>query len=270
MWRTAVLALAIARVSRGVVSRQVYVTSEFDELYGIIRNGFKHHSQPQESNFVMWNGTQPGKHRTAVLCTMMKVGSSTIHALGFESMPVSAATSALLDSRRIRAVVVRNPIDRFLSWYNDKIINGSNPQVLAYNALLLRHKSHTRHPLLVYAKAIQRRPQGAWDLEYHLSPMSRMCHLGILQYDVVGDITDLPSFWKALLALNVSLPSNIETNSTIRVNSKPHAGIEDISCELYNTILDIYRHDMLWLQRLSGGWSTNTKLTGAMNCIPKR
>ena len=184
---------------------------------------------------------------------MMKVGSSTFQALGFDKMPKSAATKALLDARQVRAIVVRNPIDRFMSWHNDKIVHGSTAGVLAYNTLLLHQRSSMRHPPLVYAEAIGRRPQGAWDLEYHLSPMSRMCHLGILQYDVVGDLLDLPSFWQALDELNVSLPRQTSGNTVSGRVTRAHE--REIGCSLHNAIMKIYRQDFCWLRKLTRGSS---------------
>ena len=286
MWR-AVLAAVIASVADAVVSNQGHVRTEFDEMYGLITNGFIWHSHPELSNFVMWNGTQPGRDRAVVLCSMMKVGSSTFQALGFDKMPKSAATKALLDARQVRAIVVRNPIDRFMSWHNDKIVHGSTAQVAAYNSLLLQQRSTVKHPALLYAEAIGRRPQGAWDLEYHLTPMSRMCHLGILQYDVVGDLADLPSFWQALDELDVSLPCGVARRAggtgsgtvgvqiprlprpeglarlqprmhstscnTTRINSKTHAREEEIGCSLYHALVKIYRQDLHWLRKLTSG-----------------
>lgn len=226
-----------------VVRDQGHVLSEAEGLHALVSNGFMWHSHPDLSNFVTWSG------QGLALCTMMKVGSTTLDALGFFKMSKSTATHALLDPDTVRAIVVRNPVDRFLSWHNDKIVHGTAEQVGAYNSLLLRSHATTRHTALVYADAIRRRPRQAWDLEYHLSPMSRMCHLNILEYDVVGDLDNLSSFWKALRALNVSLPPGIRNES--RMNEKGHIGANDIGCSLHEALSDIYRQDIRRLQKLA-------------------
>ena len=254
----------------GTTNKQRNVRSEVEEVSATIANGFKWLSHPNTSNIMLWNGTEPGKNRIAVLCSMPKVASSTLRMLNYKMLSHKLAAKALLDPDTVRAVVVRSPVDRFLSWHADKIAGGDWHSVSWYNAIFMnRRHSYSKHEALEYARAISQRPQGAWDLEYHLAPMTRLCHLSTWRYDVVGTLNDLPAFWRALEQRNVSLPptlrSSVSPATVPHINcaagrgqrarasqtASCHARLYKPSCELYQALEDIYRQDFIWMRKMA-------------------
>ena len=217
------------------------------EMLGIVQAGWQWNSHPTLSNFMMWNGTQSGRRRRAIICAMNKVGTTTLQAAGFAWTERRAAAAALVEAETVRAVLVRNPFERFVSWYSDKIAEGEG-NLKRYNALLLRKHDAVKYPAAAYARAIAERPSGAWDLEYHIAPMTKMCHLGILRYDVLGTLeAGLTPFWRELSARDASLPPAVR-NASVRVHTSEHAELPDY-CEVRHYVRIAYAHDFAWLRK---------------------
>lgn len=174
----------------------------------LMKNAYMHLSDLNESNFVYHKNDSK-----FVICTMMKIGSSTLSQMGFQKMTKQEAAEKLVDPTVLRGVLVRDPVERFVSWYRDKILNGDSSRIKSYNKILLQTSSSTKYSIEHYAQKILERKSKAWDLEYHLSPMTRMCHINILQYDIVEDIRNISSFFK-----------RIETISNLKFSNEiPHS-----------------------------------------------
>ena len=248
-------------------ARASYKTAE-ELTKTILLNGYQHASKTQETNFVMWNRTDwlaaRFEHSPTLICTMMKVGSSTVKDVGFQPLDRSEAAAALLDPRTTRAIILRNPVDRFVSWYTDKIMNGEPHMVQQYNLMLLRDAGHKKHPITSYMRAIHARPNMAWELEYHLAPMTRMCHLPFLAYDVIGRLDRLDDFWRDLDKAGASLPSDLLDRAAAQthINQKKRHALPDEYCEIERLARVVYAQDFAWIRRQAGA------LTRDFDCSP--
>ena len=137
--------------------------------------------------------------RPMVMCGIPKVGITNMESAGFEKVAADAAAAALADPRTLRLVLVRDPLDRFASFYRNKIqqyktSEGKNlpPNwgvVRQYNSLLLGSQGDMeQRPPGVYAAALAAKAEKGEGLERHLESMAWMCALDVLRYDVVREL----------------------------------------------------------------------------------
>ena len=114
-----------------------------------------------------------------LFCAAPKVGSSALRASANnanDALTIKEASTFCVRAKTLRALLVRDPLTRFVSWYNDKIVRG-NPGPAYYNDVVLRNSSlgKTRMPISAYAHALanSRQHGSAWFQEPHLRPQAR-------------------------------------------------------------------------------------------------
>lgn len=227
------------------------MVTEAAELYPLLENGFQWSAHPHVSNFLTWNSTPHHGSRRVIICGLSGVATTSLLNANFDPLTKYDATHTLLKPQTVRAVLVRSPFERFASWYSERIAGGEASHVEAYNSFFFHTKNDSNvYPPVDYARAIVMRPHGAWDLEFQLAPMTRMCHLGILQYDVIGALERLPLFWKAVQALGGALPPALRDEAALpRMNHKDHQVRPEDYCEMEQALRIVYQKDLLWLRK---------------------
>ena len=190
----------------------------------------------------------------------------------------------------LRAVVVRHPTERFISWYNDKIMGDSQSGALEHGAetfnfhllgkgnwtVVRDGRNWMRRGAIVDADT-RAYPPGAYverllrtsphAVEKHLRSLTATCLLPLVRYDVVGRLENMTGFIEQLSAAAGGSPLHLPhlhgvSSDPAHARGKqplwPMLHEANLSCETRDALLSAYREDLYWLDRLGVGYVSHT------------
>lgn len=146
-----------------------------------------------------WSSPEQGK---VVICAIPKAGSSSIKNMGARALTIAQVSKAFVQPRTYRIALVRDPLERFVSWYEDKV-KGRIPGPGFYNHALRISNDSVLHTMGVYAAALAR--EGVGTMEPHLRSQAQHCALHLLHFDLVHpleNVSKLPT--RVAAALNMT------------------------------------------------------------------
>ena len=242
-------------------------------------------ARPVDRPFKLWNLTA---RVSAVVCVMPKVASTSLLAITANIWNENAIK--MLFARRshlIKAILLRHPVSRFVSWYNDKILGlnqaaANRTEWFNYLLLGIGQLTYTRmhggnastgsrrgNPLrgsvaggdatartpLAYARSLAR--SGTADVEKHVRSFSAACLLAHVRYDVVGRLENVSAFLDALgrrAGGRVSLPhlaaAPPAVHTTQQAPGRRLLREADLSCETLAALGEAYADDLKAFRRM--------------------
>lgn len=204
-----------------------------------------------------WISFREWKHsptRSGIICKVEKVASTSLNKIT-KPLTIPMAARLLASLQSLRYVLVRHPVSRFLSWYNDKILgdcHGSN-RTADYNKILLNKKDSSAYSADTYALAIHK--LGARNLDPHQRSFTQMCLFGSIHYDIVGRLEDLPKFMSRIATQtgDDKQPQLPHKNSAVDKSKKSSCSqlkFNDLDNSTIHTLAEAYEEDFLWFKRL--------------------
>lgn len=198
-----------------------------------------------------WSSCAPDRDGV-VMCAIPKAGSSSIKSMGAHALTIAEVSKALAQPSTYRVALVRDPLARFVSWYEDKV-KGRIPGPGFYNSALHISNDSVRHSMHAYAAALAR--EGVGTMEPHLRSQAHHCALHLLKFDLVHPLEDVGSLpARVTLALNVtdlqSLPTknaHDQRSALTRHSLSPQATCYDDS--LRQLVRTAYAEDYIWIGR---------------------
>lgn len=206
---------------------------------------------------------------SAIVCAVPKSGASSLVQIT-TPLTVESAATQLAQPRVLRYALLRHPLERFVSWYNDKILGGCVPglnRTALYNKLLLNRSNaaHAAFAPIEYARAV--RDHGTAHVEPHLRSATRTCLLGVLHYDVIGRLEDTAGFLSQIeKASGVKLPPLPHENDARKraaaadhtsspekfkgIGGCPLIKARDLDTSTVAALEAAYEEDFLWFERL--------------------
>ena len=200
-------------------------------------------------------------HSQVIICSMPKVASGSLDKMG-PAISVDQLAMRIADLRTLRVAVVRHPFDRFMSWYNDKVIHGPNSLMSFYNSVLIGTTNATRFSASEYAASLAVEGM-TWNLEPHLRAQTRHCAFDSLRFDLVVDLKSSGNLHERINAL-LGQPDAIQplpsTHNYSAVQSyKKNLTASDLGCDeqmqadLYraykNDFISIAKHGVVYATR---------------------